>query len=67
MLRLIHLVRLVLGIALLLGSVSCGAWDRSQRIYIRGTPLAKYNACREIHRDSSEDIDKLCTPYLDEG
>lgn len=67
MLRLIRLVRLIPGIVLLLGSVSCGAWDRSQRIYIRGTPLAKYNACREIHRNSPEDIAKLCTPYLDEG
>ncbi len=67
MLRLIRLVRLIPGIVLLLGSVSCGAWDRSQRIYIRGTPLAKYNACREIHRNSPEDIEKLCTPYLDEG
>ena len=67
MLRRIRLVRLIPGIVLLLGSVSCGAWDRSQRIYIRGTPLAKYNACREIHRNSPEDIEKLCTPYLDEG
>lgn len=46
---------------------SCGAWDRSQRIHIRGTPLAKYNACREIHRDSPENIEKLCKPYLDES
>lgn len=64
------MLQIILGIALLLGSslcVSCGAWDRSHRIYIRGTPLAKYNACREIHRDSPEDIEKLCTPYLNEG
>lgn len=63
-------LHLSLGLALLLGSglcLACGARDHSQRIAIRGAPLAKYNACREIHRDSPEDIDKLCTPYLNEG
>ena len=62
--------RLALGFVLLLSSAlcaSCGSWDRSQRISIRGTPLAKYNACREIHRDSPENIESLCKPYLDEG
>ena len=64
------MLHIILGIALLLGSslcLACGSWDRSHRIYIRGTPLAKYNACREIHRDSPEDIEKLCRPYLNEG
>ncbi len=63
-------LRLSLGIGLLLGSglcLACGAWDRSHRITIRGTPLAKYNACREIHRDSPKDIEKLCSPYLNGG
>ena len=62
--------RFALGMVVLVSATlcsSCGSWDRSQRITIRGTPLAKYNACREIHRDSPEDIEKLCKPHLNES
>lgn len=64
------MLRVALALLVFLSStvwISCGAWDRSHRITIRGTPLAKYNACREIHRDSPENIEKLCKPYLDES